>query len=156
MNDINNNDYFFFSIETLRLYPPIPVLNRKPIEDYKVPGTNITLDKGTEVVLLSCGAHRDPFYYPNPDKFDPERWSDDAKNDTQFLKRPFFPFGDGPRNCIGQKLGKLQTKISLAMLLEKYFIEINADLMNSKKAFAPATIFSVPVGGIDVRVEKRN
>lgn len=51
------------------------------------------------VLVPVYGVHRDPRYYPNPDKFDPERFSDENKGNIEPLS--YFPFGSGPRNCIG-------------------------------------------------------
>lgn len=64
-----------------------------------MPGTHCTIKKGTPVVISVEGVHWDPEYYPNPEKFDPERFSLDEK-----IKRPhysYIPFGEGPRICIG-------------------------------------------------------
>lgn len=67
---------------------------------YKIPETNITLEPGTLVQIPVQGIQRDPELYPNPDKFDPERFCDGGKDPM----RPFFTFGEGPRNCIGKNI----------------------------------------------------
>lgn len=56
-------------------------------------------EKGTQVYVSILGMHRDPEYYPDPEKFDPERFNDDNKKSR--LSFTYLPFGDGPRNCIG-------------------------------------------------------
>lgn len=86
--------------ETLRKYPPVPSLPRQCNKDYKVPGTDVTIEKGTQVSISTLGIHMDPEYYPNPSVFDPERFSEEGKK-----TRPAFawiPFGEGPRVCIGK------------------------------------------------------
>jgi cytochrome P450 family 6 len=83
----------------LRKYPPVPELNRICTKDYKVPGSNIVIKKDTKVWIPVLGLHRDPEFYPDPEKFDPERFSDDNKN--QHRPYTFIPFGEGPRVCIG-------------------------------------------------------
>lgn len=86
-------------LETLRKYPPLPFLNRKCSRDYKVPNSNYTIKKGDKLRFSVMGIHRDDRYYPDPEKFDPERFSENEK-----AKRPpmtFIPFGEGPRICIG-------------------------------------------------------
>lgn len=67
--------------------------------DYKIPGSNLTLKKGTTVFVSVFGMHYDPEYFPEPQKYDPDRFSEDYPN-----KHPpytFLPFGEGPRICIG-------------------------------------------------------
>lgn len=83
----------------MRKYPALPFLNRELSENWKIPGTDKVLKKGTSIIISNLGLQMDPEYFPNPDKFDPERFSDAEK-----AKRPaiaYLPFGDGPRNCIG-------------------------------------------------------
>jgi cytochrome P450 family 6 len=88
------------STETLRKYPPVPFLTRECTKRYTVPGTDVTIEKGTLVVIPVIGFHKDQKYYPNPEKFEPDRFSQEMKN-----QRPHFtylPFGEGPRICIGK------------------------------------------------------
>jgi len=61
---------------------------------------NIRLPKGTSITIPVLGLHRDPTIYPNPDKFDPERFNtDQIKERHPYV---YLPFGQGPRNCIGE------------------------------------------------------
>lgn len=105
-------------MEVLRLYPPLPFLDRLASADYKVPGSNLVIEKGTPVFVPMIGLHCDPEYFPNPEKFDPERFSEKNKKNV----RPFtyMPFGEGPHICIGMRLGILQTKLGLVSILRKY------------------------------------
>ncbi|KRT85019.1 cytochrome P450, partial [Oryctes borbonicus] len=110
--------------ETLRKYPPVPHLSRKCTNDYQMPGTNTVLEKNRRVYISVLGLHRDPEYYPDPENFDPERFSEENK-----LKRhpfTFIPFGEGPRNCIGSRFGIMQTKVGLILLLRNYRVSLNA------------------------------
>jgi len=87
-------------LETQRLYTQAQLITRQCNKDFKLPGTNVTVEKGTLVAVGIPGLHADPRYYPDPDKFDPERFTDEEK-----AKRPnytYLPFGDGPRFCIGK------------------------------------------------------
>lgn len=88
-----------FIIETLRKYPPIPTIFRICTEQYKIPDTNVVIDKDTIVQIPILGIHYDPEYYPDPDKFDPERFS--LENKSQRHQYTWLPFGEGPRICIG-------------------------------------------------------
>lgn len=81
--------------EALRHYPPIPNAVRKCVKDYKVPGTNLVIHKGTTVELPTYSLQHDPEYYPDPYKFDPERFTpENVKTRNPFT---FLPFGEGER-----------------------------------------------------------
>lgn len=78
------------------------LLQRSVTQDYQVPDTNLLLEKGLSLFIPVAAIQMDPEFYPEPEKFDPERFSEENK-----ASRPdytFLPFGDGPRNCIGEKL----------------------------------------------------
>jgi cytochrome P450 family 6 len=76
------------------------VLRRVCAKSTKLRGTDLTVEKGTKVLIPVMGLHHDPKYYPDPERFDPERFSEEEKR-----RRPKFtylPFGEGPRICIGE------------------------------------------------------
>lgn len=89
-------------VEMLRKYPSAPMVNRVCSDRYQIPGTHVTIDRGVSCWVSVLGLHRDPHHYPDPEKFDPERFSQKQKN----KRHPFayLPFGNGPRNCIGKIL----------------------------------------------------
>lgn len=89
-----------FFLETLRKYPVAPMLNRRCLEDYRIPGTDVILEKGTDVIVPLVAILHDEEYYPNSQKFDPERFNE--VNKTQLPPYSFIPFGEGPRICIGK------------------------------------------------------
>ena len=84
--------------ETLRKYP-FPMLNRECTKDYPLPGTTFTIQKGTSIIISVLGLHRDEQFFPNPEKYDPDRFSDEKKAYDEDM---YMPFGAGPRNCIGK------------------------------------------------------
>ncbi|GJQ77833.1 Cyp6a9 [Trypoxylus dichotomus] len=106
--------------ESLRKYPPIPFLNRKCNKDYKVPGSDLVIEKGTSVMISLMGLHMDPEYFPEPEKFEPERFS--KENKSKIKPFTFLSFGDGPRACIGQRFALLQNKLGLCLMLKNFRI----------------------------------
>lgn len=90
--------------ETLRKYPILPFLDRVCVKDWKCPDSpedhNVTIPRGTGFYTPVYGIHHDPQYYPDPDKFDPERFTqENVKTRHQFT---YLPFGEGPRICLGE------------------------------------------------------
>lgn len=85
--------------ETLRMYPPIPATFRVSRNAYKIPDTSIVLPEGTMFTIPIYSVQRDPNYFPNPEKFDPDRFEDESPIGE--VKGTYLPFGDGPRSCIG-------------------------------------------------------
>ncbi|KAF2881448.1 hypothetical protein ILUMI_24734 [Ignelater luminosus] len=104
--------------ETLRKYPPVPYISRRCVKDYIIPNTVIKIDKGIEALIPIMALHHDSEYYPEPEKFIPERFSDEEKQKR--LPFTYLPFGEGPRLCIGKRFGLLQTKVGLAVLLKHF------------------------------------
>ncbi|XP_073813636.1 probable cytochrome P450 6a21 [Musca autumnalis] len=110
-------------METLRLYTVLPVLNRVALEDYVVPGNpKYVIKKGMQVLIPSGAIHRDERYYPNPLEFNPDNFS--PENVAQRDSVLFLGFGEGPRNCIGLRFGKMEAIIGLALLLKHYRFSI--------------------------------
>jgi cytochrome P450 len=90
--------------ETLRMYPIFPFLDRLSCSDYELPASNgtgtITLPAGTGVYIPVLGLHHDPKYFPEPEKFDPDRFTEE--NNRRRANYTHIPFGEGPRMCIGK------------------------------------------------------
>lgn len=81
------------------MYPTLSFLNRECTQEYKIPDTNLTVPKGTPVLISLLGVMRDPDNFPNPSKFWPDRYSDE---DPHYNPDAYIPFGEGPRACIGR------------------------------------------------------
>lgn len=98
-------DYFKIFIiihyaETLRKYPALQALSRICVKPYKLRDTNTIIEPGTTVAVSAIAVGRDPEHFPDPDKFDPERFN--AENKGKMNPYTYLPFGVGPRNCIGE------------------------------------------------------
>ena len=85
--------------ETLRKYPVLAFLDRITLADYTVPNSDLVIEKGTPIFISMTGSHYDPRYFPNPEKYDPLRFTEEAKRARQNFV--YFPFGEGPHSCIG-------------------------------------------------------
>ncbi|CAD7079480.1 unnamed protein product [Hermetia illucens] len=138
-------------LETLRKYPIVPVNFRKCVKDYRVRGTNVTIEKGIPVQIPVYAIHHDPEIYPDPEKFDPDRFSPENVKSRHSVA--FLSFGDGPRNCIGLRFGKMQSRIGLIMLLKNYRISLSPKspfpLLFTSKSFLLS-----PEGGMYLDIEK--
>lgn len=120
--------------ETLRKYPIAPTLMRECTKDYKIAGTNKVIPKGTSIFLPVLGLQRDPEIYENPMEFNPDRFKNSSNGGSGKVKGVFYlPFGEGPRNCIGMRMGKLTTKMGLALVLSKFNFEFTDKSMYDRE-----------------------
>ncbi|XP_045450210.1 cytochrome P450 6k1-like [Melitaea cinxia] len=110
--------------ETLRIYILMGWIDRVASEDYKI-DDNLTIEAGTVVYINAAGMHKDPKYFPEPHKFDPERFLPENKHNIE--PYTYLPFGEGPRACIGKRFGYMTVQFALAHMLLKYNILPYAD-----------------------------
>ncbi|XP_055631745.1 probable cytochrome P450 9f2 [Toxorhynchites rutilus septentrionalis] len=110
--------------EALRLRPPVSISKRVCNKDYLYDvgdGTSFIIEKGHVLWIPMISVLRDPKYFPNPEKFDPERFGKD--NRANIHTGAYLPFGIGPRNCIGSRLALMEVKCILYFLLKDFSIE---------------------------------
>lgn len=119
-----------------------------------MPGTDITIDKGTLMLSPVLGFQRDEQFYPEPEKFIPERFSKENSTHKSFIERPYMPFGYGPRLCLGMRLGQLQVKIGLVSVLKKYSFTAHDSIKDGLEV-DPATVILTPKTGIPLYVRSR-
>ncbi|KAG5892443.1 hypothetical protein JTB14_009851 [Gonioctena quinquepunctata] len=137
--------------ETLRKYPPLQFMFRKCLMDYKVPGCDVVIEKDTMCIIPVLGLHFDPEYYPDPQKFDPERFSEENKKSIpQFA---WLPFGEGPRICLGLRFGMVQAKIGLVSLLRNHKVSLNERTI-SPIVYQKTAVLAHAKGGIWVNLNK--
>ncbi|MCU1270480.1 MAG: cytochrome family protein [Acidobacteriaceae bacterium] len=102
--------------ESMRLYPPAWSLARTVVSDFELRGYRIP--SGANVVMSQWIMHRNPTYFPDPDKFDPDRWLPER---SQKLPRfAYFPFGGGARQCIGTAFAMMEATILLATIAQRF------------------------------------
>nr|XP_023029787.1 probable cytochrome P450 6a23 [Leptinotarsa decemlineata] len=110
--------------ETLRMYPALPVVTRRCVEDYRIPDSDVIIEKGIEVFIPIKAIHYDPEYYENPEVFDPERFNEENIQG----RHPYahIPFGEGPRICIGLRFGVMQSKVGLVSILKNFRVTLSS------------------------------
>lgn len=110
--------------EALRMWPPAVVSDRYCVKDYMYDdgaGTRFAIEKGRTLWIPTIAIHNDPKHYPNPEKFDPERFS--KENISSINSGAYIPFGVGPRNCIGSRLALMEVKCIIYNLLKNFSFE---------------------------------
>uniref|UniRef100_A0A0K8TV66 unspecific monooxygenase n=1 Tax=Epiphyas postvittana TaxID=65032 RepID=A0A0K8TV66_EPIPO len=151
MNDLPYLEQVFD--ETLRMYPIVETLQRCALEEYQLPGTDVKVAKNQLVLIPVLAIHHDEKYYPNPSKFDPERFTPDkvaARHSCAYL-----PFGVGPRHCIGMRFAQVQSRICIIRLLSKFKLEPSKNTVRSFQ-FDPYRGVLSPKGGFHVNIFPRN
>uniref|UniRef100_A0A6P7EZ34 Cytochrome P450 6a2-like n=1 Tax=Diabrotica virgifera virgifera TaxID=50390 RepID=A0A6P7EZ34_DIAVI len=131
--------------EALRLHPPGSGIGRICNSDYKIPGTDLLIEKGVRVLVPILALHRDPDHYPDPEVFDPERFNEENKA----KRHPFayIPFGEGPRMCIATRWGLLQTKVGIVAIIKDFSVTLNKKTQLPIK-YAPKAVVTSVAGGI--------
>lgn len=103
-------------MESLRLYPPADTIGREAAEECSI--GPLHLRKGTNVFMSQWVVHHAARFFPNPEQFVPQRWTDDFER--QLPRFAFFPFGGGPRACIGQTFAITEAILVLATICRKF------------------------------------
>ncbi|HEY5635737.1 MAG TPA: cytochrome P450 [Burkholderiales bacterium] len=131
--------------ESMRLYPPVPLMTRQAAEDTTLGG--IRVPRGTSVVMPIYAIHRHRRRWPEPDAFDPKRFSLAAE--SAMPRYQYLPFGAGPRICIGMAFAMVEATVMLATLLQQArFVPAGG-----AEPMPVARVTLVPRGGLRLRVE---
>ncbi|CAB0002011.1 unnamed protein product [Nesidiocoris tenuis] len=120
--DINGNEEADHVFESMRIHSVKPFLFREATRDYTFPGTDLKIKTGEKVVIPAISFQMDPQHYPEPEKFKPERWSEDARPKSKFT---WLPFGEGPRQCLGMRFSIMEMKLVLGKLLTEFEMTIS-------------------------------
>ncbi|KAG4156930.1 hypothetical protein ERO13_D02G029300v2 [Gossypium hirsutum] len=134
--------------ETLRLYGPTGVLQRTVTREIQL--GKLLLPANIDILPLNIGLHRDPHFWGNVvHHFKPERFAEGIAKATNYTAAAFFPFGLGPRSCVGMTFAMIETKIALSMILQRYTITLSPAYVHS-----PILILTLrPQNGIQVILE---
>ena len=137
--------------EGMRLYPPAWAIDRVALKDAEAAGYKIQKDR--VLILFLQGAHRHPDYWDEPTKFKPERFAKDYQSGLEHSgpKQAYFPFGGGPRLCIGNHFALMEMQLVLAHLLRRF--EFKA--VSEEEPEVEPLITLRPKGGIKVRVTRK-
>ena len=131
--------------ETLRLYPPAWIVGREAAVDTTLAG--VAIPRGSQVWMSQWVVHRDPALFPDPDKFRPERWLDGLQK--RLPRFAYFPFGGGPRLCIGSSFAMVEATLVLATLARRFAFRVTPKL---PLALLPSITLR-PRDGLPARIE---
>jgi cytochrome P450 len=124
VNDVPRLEYVEHIVtEAMRLYPPVFAMGRMSKEPCEIGGFDIPV--GTSFLMSQWVSHRDPRYFDAPEEFRPERWADERMR--HLPKFAYFPFGGGPRLCIGAPLAMLEAVLIVATIAQQFRFELVAD-----------------------------
>ncbi|CAB3380928.1 Hypothetical predicted protein [Cloeon dipterum] len=138
--------------ESMRKYPVVGIHGRVCTKKYTIPGTKVTLDEGVIITIPNYALQNDAKYFPDPERFDPERFSaDDALHKYQYV---YTPFGEGPRQCIGNRFALIQDKLALLSFLRRYSVKVNSKTQLPVKLNIKQFLLNAE-GGIWLDLEKR-
>lgn len=136
--------------ESMRLYPPAWGVGRRALREIDIHGYR--LPAGTNVLVMQWITHRDPRFYPEPGRFDPNRWMSEPAGTEELPRYAYFPFGGGPRMCIGSTFAMTEAVLLTAAIAQKFRFTLQA---NQRVEILPSVTLR-PKYGIKVFLEKRN
>jgi cytochrome P450 len=124
MEHVRELEYLEWVIqESMRLYPPVYTIFREPTADVTLSGYDV--EAGTTLMVPQWGVHRSERFYDDPETFDPERWKPERASERP--RFAYFPFGGGPRHCIGKHLAMLEAQLITATTASQYRLEFQGE-----------------------------
>jgi cytochrome P450 len=135
--------------ESMRLYPPVWVIGRRALAPFRLGEYELPAD--TNVLISQLIMHKDARYFPEPERFDPDRWSTGDPRGASLPRFAYFPFGGGPRVCVGAAFGMMEAVLLLATIAQQFRIQIAP----AQKAKMQPTVTLRPRNGIPVTLKRR-
>ncbi len=108
--------------EAMRLYPAVWGIGRRAVEECELGGYRVPA--GSNVFILQWRTQRDPRFFPDPERFDPERWREDPVRSGKIPRFAYFLFGGGPRVCVGASFAMMEVTLLLAMIQQRFHLEV--------------------------------
>src|SRR6202051_2553658 len=135
--------------EAMRLYPPVWVIGRRALAPFRLGEYELPAD--TNILISQLILHRDARYFPEPERFDPDRWSLNDPRGASLPRFAYFPFGGGPRVCIGAGFAMMEAVLLLATIAQRFRIQIAP----GQKVKMQPTVTLRPRNGIPVTLRRR-
>ncbi|KAL4713705.1 hypothetical protein ACJJTC_004236 [Scirpophaga incertulas] len=139
--------------ETMRLLPSLGILMRKSAAKYTFPDSDLTIDEGIGVLICNHAMQLDEKYFDKPNSFIPERFS--PENIHKIPNHVFLPFGEGPRACIGERLGFMQALTGLAAILSQFTVSPSKNTKVNPEIDPRSGIVQTFKGGVPLHLEPR-
>lgn len=132
--------------ESMRLYPPAWIIGRRTLEDYEAGGWPIATDS---ILLMSPWVtHRDERWWPDPERFDPNRWTTNAQESRP--RFAYFPFGGGTRQCIGEQFAWMEGILLLATIAQRWRLRATTETRAE-----PHPLITLRARGVRLKLERR-
>ncbi|KAG5674636.1 hypothetical protein PVAND_004590 [Polypedilum vanderplanki] len=140
--------------ESMRMYPVGQASRRIATKDYQVPNTKVVIEKGTPVFVSFYGINLDPEIYPNPEKFDPDRFSPEEVEKRH--SSSFTVFGLGPRMCLASRFAMVELKVTMAKILMNYDFELDHSKTPSTLTYEVRRVILTPKEDIFINFKRFN
>jgi cytochrome P450 len=134
--------------ESMRLYPPAWAIGRQAIQDCKIGG--YTIPAGSTILMSRYLMHRDKRFFPEPGRFNPERWNSETR--ANLPRFSYFPFGGGPRACIGEPFALTEGILAIAIIVRRWKMKLES---GHPIALQPLVTLR-PKYGMRMRLVRRN
>jgi cytochrome P450 len=137
--------------EAMRLYPPAWIIGRRALQDYSINGYDIPAR--TIILMSQYVTHRDSRWFPEPERFDPERWTPEAKETRP--KFSYYPFGGGNRICIGEQFAWMEGVLVLATVAQRWRMRLLAGHQVELEPIVTLRPKHGPLGAMPMVLERR-